>query len=224
MVLSRAEKIRPPKRTIRVLQHPYDLASFYSARPGSPTVTPPVPHDPAYALAYHYRSRQTGPPPGPGPYFWAAFWARGYAAHRPRAFVGYRHSIGEHGDLFLAIESPSRVCLAVEAPLTSGSGTVALLDASLRVIRDSENGLACADGGEATCDVGGTFYEFAIPFADLGIEPGTGRPVGLTITTTSEHDPSDIRDRVACEIPDVGEGRPVRIKTVTWGRVKELYR
>lgn len=98
-----SEQVERPRRTIRVLQHPYDLASFYSARPGSPAVAPPVPHDPAYALAHHYRSRQTGPPPGPGPYFWAAFWARGYAAHRPRAFVGYRHSIGEHGDLFLAV-------------------------------------------------------------------------------------------------------------------------
>lgn len=92
-----------PLRTIRVLQSPHDLASFYSARPGSPRVTPPVPHDPAYALASYYRSRDTGPAPGPGPWMWAAFWARGYAARRPAPFVGYRRSIGEHGDLFLAV-------------------------------------------------------------------------------------------------------------------------
>jgi hypothetical protein len=92
-----------PVRTIRVLQSPYDLASFYSARPGAPGVTPPVPHDPAYALASFYRSRQTGPGPHPGPWFWAAFWAHGYGARRPAPLVGYRHRIGENGDLFLAV-------------------------------------------------------------------------------------------------------------------------
>jgi len=96
------ERVRPV-RTIRVLQSPYDLASFYSARPGSPGVTPPVPQDPAYALASYYRSRHVGPPSGPGPWIWAAFWTRGYGAHRPAPLVGYRRSIGEHGDLFLAV-------------------------------------------------------------------------------------------------------------------------
>jgi hypothetical protein len=91
-----------PRRTIRVLQHPYDLAAFYSARPGAPSVTPPVPHDPAYALAGHYRSRHVGPA-DPGRWIWAAFWARGYAAHRPTPLRGYRRSIGENGDLFLAV-------------------------------------------------------------------------------------------------------------------------
>ncbi len=92
-----------PVRTIRVLQHPYDLASFYSARPGGPGVTPPVPDDPAYALASFYRSRQGGPGSDPGPWMWAAFWAHGYGAHRPTPLVGYRHRIGENGDLFLAV-------------------------------------------------------------------------------------------------------------------------
>jgi len=98
-----AEETRRPLRTIRVLQHPYDLASFYSARPGAPTVTPPVPHDPAYALASHYRSRQAGSDPGPGPWIWAAFWANGYGAHRPTPLRGYRRAIGDNGDLFLAV-------------------------------------------------------------------------------------------------------------------------
>lgn len=97
------EERQRPQRMIRVLQSPHDLASFYSARPGAPAVTPPVPQDPAYALASYYRSRQVGPPPGPGPWMWAAFWARGYGAHRPAPFVGYRRSIGENGDLFLAV-------------------------------------------------------------------------------------------------------------------------
>jgi hypothetical protein len=92
-----------PVRTIRVLQSPYDLAFFYSARPGGPGVTPPVPDDPAYALASFYRSRQVGPASDPGPWISAAFWAHGYGALRPAPLVGYRHRIGENGDLFLAV-------------------------------------------------------------------------------------------------------------------------
>jgi hypothetical protein len=91
-----------PMRTLRVLQSPYDLASFYSARPGAPGVTPPVPDDPAYALASFYRSRQSGPSDA-GPWLWAPFWAYGYGARRPAPLVGYRHRIGENGDLFLAV-------------------------------------------------------------------------------------------------------------------------
>ena len=82
-----------PKRMIRVLQSPYDLASFYASRPGRSSVTPPMPDDPAYALASFYRSREAGPPAGP--WLRAAFWARGYGAHRRTPFVGYRRSIGE---------------------------------------------------------------------------------------------------------------------------------
>ncbi len=92
-----------PVRMIRVLQSPYDLASFYTSRPGAPGVTPPVPDDPAYALASFYRSRQGGASSDPGPWMWAAFWAYGYGAPRPTPLVGYRHRIGENGDLFLAV-------------------------------------------------------------------------------------------------------------------------
>jgi hypothetical protein len=94
-----------PVRSIRVLQSPYDLASFYASRPGMSSPTPPVPDDPAYALASFYRSRQSGPPAGmpPGPWLWAAFWAGGYGARGPAPLIGYRHSIGENGDLFLAV-------------------------------------------------------------------------------------------------------------------------
>jgi hypothetical protein len=100
---AQTEERARPVRTIRVLQSPYDLASFYSARPGAAALTPPVPDDPAYALASFYRSRHVGPAPGPGPWFWAAFWAHGYRAHRPAPFVDYRRRIGENGDLFLAV-------------------------------------------------------------------------------------------------------------------------
>jgi hypothetical protein len=93
-----------PRRTIRVLQDPHDLAAFYGARPGQSAPTPPVPADPAYALAQFYRSRPGAPVgPPPGPWLWAAFWAHGYGAPRPTPLVGYRRSIGEHGDLFLVV-------------------------------------------------------------------------------------------------------------------------
>jgi hypothetical protein len=98
-----AENVRP-RRTLRVLQDPRDLASFYTSRPGQPGWTPPVPSDPAYALAQFYRSAPGGPAgPPPGPWIWAAFWAHGYGAPRPTPLVGYRRSIGEHGDLFLVV-------------------------------------------------------------------------------------------------------------------------
>jgi len=117
------ERVRPV-RTIRVLQSPYDLASFYSARPGASAVTPPVPDDPAYALASFYRSRQVGPAPGPGPWFWAtAFWAHGYRAHRPAPFVDYHRRIGENGDLFLAVPFLAPVGPLSEALPGSGSPT-----------------------------------------------------------------------------------------------------
>ncbi len=102
-----------PKRMIRVLQSPYDLASFYASRPGQSSVTAPVPDDPAYALASFYRSREVGAPATP--WLRAAFWARGYGAHRPTPFVGYRRSIGENGDLFLIVPF-----LAPLAPLGGG--------------------------------------------------------------------------------------------------------
>jgi hypothetical protein len=93
-----------PRRTLRILQDPKDLASFYTSRPGLPGPTLPVPSDPAYALAHFYRSYPAGPPgPPPGPWIWTAFWAHGYGAPRPTPLVGYRRSIGEHGDLFLVV-------------------------------------------------------------------------------------------------------------------------
>ena len=102
-----------PKRMIRVLQSPYDLASFYASRPGRSSVTAPVPDDPAYALASFYRLREAGPPAGP--WLRAAFWARGYGARHSTPFVGYRRSIGENGDLFLVVPF-----LAPLAPLGGG--------------------------------------------------------------------------------------------------------
>jgi hypothetical protein len=81
---------------IRVLKNPYDISSFY--RSGESPLGPwaGLPNDPAYRIADFYRS--------PRPAFgWSAFWTNGYAAARPSPLRPYRRSIGENGDLFLAV-------------------------------------------------------------------------------------------------------------------------
>ena len=81
---------------IRVLKNPYDISSFY--RSGESPLGPwaGLPNDPAYRIADFYRS------PRPA-YGWSAFWTNGYAAARPLPLRPYRRSIGENGDLFLAV-------------------------------------------------------------------------------------------------------------------------
>jgi hypothetical protein len=91
-----------PRPAIRVLQHPYDISSFY--RSGESPLGPwaGLPNDPAYRIADFYRSRQGGGYPGT-PHGWSAFWTSGYRAPRPAPFRPYRRTIGENGDLFLAV-------------------------------------------------------------------------------------------------------------------------
>ena len=81
---------------IRVLKNPYDISSFY--RSGESPLGPwaGLPNDPAYKIADFYRS-------GRPAYGWSAFWTNGYAAARPSPLRPYRRSIGENGDLFLAV-------------------------------------------------------------------------------------------------------------------------
>jgi hypothetical protein len=85
-----------PRPQIRVLKHPYDISSFY--RSGESPLGPwaGLPNDPAYRIADFYRSPRS-------PYGWSAFWTNGYAAPRPAPLLPYRRSIGENGDLFLAV-------------------------------------------------------------------------------------------------------------------------
>jgi hypothetical protein len=92
---------RPTRPAIRVLQHPYDISSFY--RSGESPLGPwaGLPDDPAYRIADFYRSRQGGYPGTP--HGWSAFWTSGYQAPRPAPFRPYRRTIGENGDLFLAV-------------------------------------------------------------------------------------------------------------------------
>ena len=83
-------------------KHPYDISSFY--RSGESPLGPwaGLPNDPAYRIADFYRSRQGGGYPGT-PHGWSAFWTSGYRAPRPAPFRPYRRTIGENGDLFLAV-------------------------------------------------------------------------------------------------------------------------
>ncbi len=85
-----------PRPAIRVLKNPYEISSFY--RSGESPLGPwaGLPNDTAYKIADFYRS------PRPA-YGWSAFWTSGYAAARPSPFRPYRRSIGENGDLFLAV-------------------------------------------------------------------------------------------------------------------------
>jgi hypothetical protein len=90
-----------PRPAIRVLRNPYELSSFY--RSGESPLGPwaGLPADPAYKIAGFYRSHQGGYPGAS--YGWSAFWTSGYNAPRPVPFLPYRRTIGENGDLFLAV-------------------------------------------------------------------------------------------------------------------------
>ena len=81
---------------IRVLKNPYDISSFY--RSGESPLGPwaGLPNDPAYKIADFYRS-------GRPAYGWSTFWTNGYSAVRPAPLRPFRRSIGENGDLFLAV-------------------------------------------------------------------------------------------------------------------------
>ena len=95
------EESQAPRPALRVLQSPYDISSFY--RSGESRLGPwaGLPSDPAYGIADFYRSRQGGYPGGA--YGWSAFWTNGYRSPRPAPLRPYRRTIGENGDLFLAV-------------------------------------------------------------------------------------------------------------------------
>ena len=74
--------------------HPHPVSSRELGEPLGPWAG--LPNDPAYGIADFYRSPRAA-------YGWAAFWTNGYAAVRPAPLRPYRRSIGENGDLFLAV-------------------------------------------------------------------------------------------------------------------------
>ena len=85
-----------PLHHIRVLQHPYDIASFYRSRQGSEGTGFFDTASDRYPIASFYRSRQSGP--------YGSFWVGGYGSQRTgkgALGIGYRRSIGENGDLYL---------------------------------------------------------------------------------------------------------------------------
>ena len=96
-----AEERATPRPAIRVLQNPYDLASFYRSGGSAPDGWAGLTANPDYAIAGFYRSRQGGQS---SRYGWSQFWTGGgYGARRPAPFLGYRRTIGENGDLFLVV-------------------------------------------------------------------------------------------------------------------------
>jgi len=98
---TRAPEESRTRPAIRVLRNPYDLSSFY--RSGESPLGPwaGLPNDPAYRIADFYRAHQGGYPGTP--HGWSQFWTSGYQAPRPTPFRPYRRTIGENGDLFLAV-------------------------------------------------------------------------------------------------------------------------
>jgi hypothetical protein len=87
-----------PRRSIKVLQHPYDIATFYrsSGERNYFGYQPPPELASRYPIASYYRSQQQAVPYGYGP-----FWAGTYQPRPYGLSIGYRHRIGERGELFL---------------------------------------------------------------------------------------------------------------------------
>jgi hypothetical protein len=94
------EEREEPRRPLRVLENPYDLASFYrSSQAGTVYFGEQGGRDPRYPIAGYYRTQQYA-----NPYGYAPFWSVGYGSRdrgQGRGVIGYRRSIGENGDLFL---------------------------------------------------------------------------------------------------------------------------
>jgi len=83
-----------PVRKIRVLENPYDLASFYRSHQGEYFGLPAAGAE-RYPIASFYR--QGG---GHG-YGYSRFWTLGYSSSGRPGMFGYRRRIGDNGDLYL---------------------------------------------------------------------------------------------------------------------------
>ena len=101
---------KEPPRHIKVLENPYDIASFYRSSQGNGYfgMMPADPLSNQYPIANYYRNHQGNAGGGPGYGYGAGygyrssqqFWRFGYGARRGGS-MGFRRSIGENGDLFL---------------------------------------------------------------------------------------------------------------------------
>jgi hypothetical protein len=99
-----------PRRTIRVLEDPYDIASFYRSPQGSGYFDEASVSE-RYPIAGYYRNRPSGH------YGYSRFWTNGYGySRRPLAggVAPYWSSIGQNGDLCLMAPT----FLASVGPLT----------------------------------------------------------------------------------------------------------
>jgi len=91
------EAARPePVRKIRVLENPYDIASFYRSHEGDYFGLQAPGASERYPIAGFYR--QNG---GRG-YGSSRFWTSGYSGrNRAGIVLGYRRRIGDNGDIYL---------------------------------------------------------------------------------------------------------------------------
>ncbi len=95
-----AHDTRDYRPQIQVLEHPYDLASFYRADGGQPGFYGRAAD--RYPIASYYRG-------GVNPRGYSRFWTSGYTGGERVRYSGYdslggrdyRDRIGENGDLFL---------------------------------------------------------------------------------------------------------------------------
>lgn len=94
------ERETQPVHKIRVLENPYDIASFYRSSQGSGgdyfSGPGPSSYDfsERYPIAGYYRQRQ-------GRGFGVAGYYSSAAPRRSRLLIGYRRSLGRNADLFL---------------------------------------------------------------------------------------------------------------------------
>jgi hypothetical protein len=94
-----------PVLQIRVLENPYDLASFYrSSQGGNFLDYRPEGASSAdrYPIASYYRQQGSGYRSGYAPFWTNGYgYGDGYASARSGLTLTYRQRIGENGDLFL---------------------------------------------------------------------------------------------------------------------------
>src|SRR5262245_14052781 len=89
-----------PRKTIHVLENPYDIASFYRSHQAEeyfgyqyPGMVGPGGYG-SYPISGYYRQG------GAHGFGFSRFWSFGYA-HRAGAFPRFRRRIGDNGDLYL---------------------------------------------------------------------------------------------------------------------------
>jgi len=92
-----APDARPePRRHIRVLENPYDIASFYRSHEGDYFGYQTPGMSERYPIAGFYRQD------GGRDYGYSRFWSSGYSGRgRGGLILSYRRRIGDNGDLYL---------------------------------------------------------------------------------------------------------------------------